>query len=226
MGILENEQDRAHRRQPRQLRQQCLQRFHPLKLGIQIDPAVPVLQLQTEKRGYEWCGSRGVLRTLSQQALKFVELLVGRISRCKSGRTSELLCRGVQRAVGVVGRALIADTKMGPVGNLVYNRLCDTRLPDSRLAAQQDHLSLAVFCLAPSLQEERELLVAADNRLYPLRSFRVVPALQCSCPVDPKRLHLTVETLESLLAHIRILEQVAREIAGGLRDDQRIGVRE
>ena len=153
-GIFQNEQHGALRRQRRQLRPQRLQRFHPLQLGIQIDWAVPVLKLQSAKRGYEWRGLQGILRALSQQALELVELLVGRVSGRKSDARSELLGRRVQWAIGVVGRALIADTKMELLGDLVYKGLGDTRFPDSRLAAQQGHLTFAVSCLSPALQQE------------------------------------------------------------------------
>ena len=39
-----------------------------------------------------------------------------------------------------------------------------TRLADPRLAGQQDDLPLAVFDLLPSAQQQRDLLLAADQR--------------------------------------------------------------
>ena len=112
MGVLENEQHRLSCRQANQLEQQRLESLRPLALGLQPDLAVAVLERQAEKRGDERRGLPGVLGALAQQRLQLVELLVGGISRDKTGGSPELLYRGVERAVGVVGRTLVAEPKI------------------------------------------------------------------------------------------------------------------
>ena len=99
--------------------------------------------------------------------------------------------------------------------------LHQARLADSRLAGQQHHLAFAFFGLLPAAQQERDLLLAADQ----WGETRGVPCLETalgppfsSDPPDCERLG---EALKSPGSEVIQLEQGADKLSRDLADDHR-----
>jgi hypothetical protein len=90
-----------------------------------------------------------LFRAPCEEDLELVEFRFGRIVAVEVGGALKLLDYWMQRAAGVVGRAL--EEKPG---------IHQTRLANPRLAGQQDYFSLALFGLPPSAQQQGSLLLA------------------------------------------------------------------
>ena len=76
----------------------------------------------------------------------------------------QLLDHRVERAVDVIGRALVAERDVRLPAESLAQRPDEPRLADPGLADEQDHLALAGLRLLPALEQQRQLLLAADQR--------------------------------------------------------------
>jgi hypothetical protein len=110
---------------------------------------------------------------------------------------------------------------MGLAGHGLDHGLGDPRLADPRLAGEKDQLPLATLGLAPALEQQRQLLIAADDRRHPARPARGEPALERPfAQHQVSRLRLA-HALEGLRLEGAQREQVADELAGEFADDHR-----
>ena len=91
-------------------------------------------------------------------------LRVGAVVAHESRRPFELRDEGVERAVGVIGGAEIAQLRMRPGGDLLCKRRQQARLADAGLAAEQHDLALSRCCAMPPFEQEGELCLPADQR--------------------------------------------------------------
>src|SRR5262245_17196134 len=98
----------------------------------------------------------------------------------------------------------------------------EPRLANPRLACKQHHLALAVARLPPAAQQQRDLLLQADERRKPLAVQRLEPAfgppLAFDSP-DGKRLG---EAFQALRSEVGQLEQAADQSARRVADHYRV----
>ena len=86
----------------------------------------------------------------------------------ESSGTLHLADDGVQRAVGVLWRAEIAQSRMRLRSNAFQHCSRQSRLADTRLARDQHHLAVAGLCLQPAPHQQFEFFVSPDKLGQPL----------------------------------------------------------
>src|SRR5918911_353673 len=120
---------------------------------------------------------------------------------------SDLLEDGPERAVDVVRRALVADGGVGLVPERVPDGPAEAGLADPRLADQQDALPLAGRGLPPAVEQQRQFLVAADQRQRRARLVRRESVLDRAFAPHRKGLYRRADALERARPEIRQVEQ-------------------
>ena len=83
-------------------------------------------------------------------------------------------------------------------------------MPDARLTGQQDDLALAVLGLLPAAQQQRDLLVAADQRRQARRLPRLEAPFGLTLACDPPGGERLGEALEPPGPEVVELEQRRR----------------
>ncbi len=118
----------------------------------------------------------------------------------------------------MVGRALEADADMRLGPHCVEQGARDPRLADAGLADQQHALALAALGLAPALQQQRQLLVAADHR----QESSTTPGLEAAAggtfAQHRERRHRHRQAFQRLRRQRRQLERTADQLPRGLGD--------
>src|SRR6185369_9452823 len=82
----------------------------------------------------------------------------------------------MEGAVLVVRRAAALDPYVRRRGELVAERLHESRFPHTGLTAHDDRLAVTLDHLLPAVEHERDLLLAADER----RPRRVLASAPCA----------------------------------------------
>ena len=124
-----------------------------------------------------------------------------------------------------MGRALNAKGAMRLVGDALGERVHQARLPDARLARDQNDLTLARLGAFPPAREDLHLLVAADQCGQMFAVDRLEAALRAAPAVDGPGADRTGEPLEVERAEIRGFEQAAGERVRRRADDDRVRCR-
>ena len=113
-----------------------------------------------------------------------------------AGGVLELLDHRLEPAVAVIRQALIAHHAVALSGELLLKRQDDARLADPGLAGQHDHVALALGRPTPALDQQRALLLAADQRAEAgVQGCEAVHRAQAAHPADPHRLGEALELL-------------------------------
>ena len=100
----------------------------------------------------------------------------GRFAADETGATPDLSDHRIERVVDMVRRALIAQHQMRLVADALAQRGQNARFADAGLSRHQRDLTLALGGLAPAVDQQRDLLFAADKRRHRLRARRFEPA--------------------------------------------------
>src|SRR6516162_2662010 len=87
-----------------------------------------------------------------------------RILVANARRAFEVAQHRVERAVGMVGRALQTDLGMGLASNAGQHGLAEARFAEPRLAGQQKQLALSGNAHRPTVEHECQFGVTADER--------------------------------------------------------------
>src|SRR5271165_7567579 len=82
----------------------------------------------------------------------------------------------IERVVDVMRRALIAHRQVRLAADPLAQRRQNARLADARLAREQNDLAFALARLAPTLPQQRHLMLAADEGRQALRARRLEAA--------------------------------------------------
>jgi hypothetical protein len=98
---------RGHRAQPREQR---VKRLLLLSLGTQLQGRIARARRYRKQRSEQRHRFAVMGPELRQQLLELVEPLLGRVAAREFRRMLELLYEGMQRAVGVIGGALIHES--------------------------------------------------------------------------------------------------------------------
>ena len=125
----------------------------------------------------------------------------------------------MEGGVGVVGCALETDRDVRLDGHRFDQRLGEPRLADPRLTGEQDQLALAAPGLMPALEQQRELLVAPDDRgeLAPLP--RGEAAFQHPLAEDREGAGRFPNALQGQRRHGPQQEQVAEKLPRRVADE-------
>jgi hypothetical protein len=102
----------------------------------------------------------------------------------------------------------------------------EPRFADPGLAGQQHDLPLAVLRLRPAAQEQRNLLLAADQGRQSGGMARLKPALRLALARDPPHGQRFGKTLEALRPEVVELEQAADQPPCRLADHDGAGYRQ
>ena len=163
---------------------------------------------------------------LPHKRLQPIELRVRRVVGVEPDRPSEVLDRRVQGRIGVVGRALVADTPVRLEGHRLDERLGEPGLANSGLTGQQDHLALARLGLAPALEQQRQLGVAADQGQRRWAALRLETAEGESLAQDPKGAHRPGQAAQQSCPEVLNVEGSAKQRTRVLRHDHRSRLRD
>jgi hypothetical protein len=104
------------------------------------------------------------------------------------------------------------------VGQALDQAAGQTRFANPSLAREQHQLTFPVLGPRPALQQDAQLMLAADQRREPLAVQRLEAAFGTTLPFDPPSGEGFVEALEALGAEIGELEQPAHQPSGRLAD--------
>ena len=155
---------------------------------------------------------------------ELVELRRRAVVALQPGGPLELVDHDLQRAVAIVGQALVAERPVALAGEPFLECQDDPRLADAGLAGEDRDLALAVVArLLPALAQERDLLLAADHRRQAGGAQRLEPA-DAARRDHAGQLDRTGEALELVLAQLLAVEQAADQTAGPGADDDAAGL--
>ena len=133
----------------------------------------------------------------------------------------ELGNEGMERARLMVRRAEIAQPRVRLARRLLQHRLRQTRFADAGFADQHHHPALAGLGLLPAALQQRQFLVAADERGQVSPVQRLEAALGGALAHHPRGRHRRAQALELDGAQIRVLEQTAGQPPRARRDHHR-----
>jgi hypothetical protein len=124
----------------------------------------------------------------------------------------------------MVRRAEIAQPYVRFAGDLRQYRLRQTRFADAGFAAQHHHPARAGLGLLPAAPQQRQLLVAADQRGRVMPAQRLEAALGAAAAHHPRRHHRRVQALQLDRTKVRVLEETAGQPPCARRDHHGIGL--
>ena len=169
-------------------------------------------------------GLAHVLGRQRQHGLELVELALGRVLPPQPRRPLEQADYRVERGVGVVGRAELAERGVRLAAQVLAQGAHQTGLADAGLAREQDHLALALPCPPPAVEQERELVLAANQRGEPGRVQGLEAALGGTLAQHGERAHRPGEALQAHRSEVAVGEQVAKQAARSFGDDDGAGL--
>src|SRR5215472_14255644 len=160
-----------------------------------------------------------------QYGFEPVEPSLRRVLKGEAGGAPQRDDKGVQDAVAVIGRALIAQRRVRLARNLGGELSHEPRLADAGLAREQDDLAGAGPGLAQAVAQYRTLRRAADELGEPAAS-RLEAALCCGDTFDREGLDRLGKALQRLPAEVAQPEQIADQAASGASEDDLPGFRQ
>ena len=173
--VLEDAQHRLPAGEAGHLLDQDVDRRLPLPLRRRGERRVAPLRRDGQERRDQRGGLARPVRPSRQQGLELVQLGGRRVVPPEAGGPLQVLDRRVERGVDVVGRALVVQPHVRLALEALAEGAGDAGLADPGLAREQHHLALAVAGLLPTVEQERHLLLAPDQRRQAGRA-RLEPA--------------------------------------------------
>ena len=129
----------------------------------------------------------------------------------------------MQRAVGVVGRALITQARVRLAGDVLGESCRKAGFADSRLARDQHDLPLALPGEALAFHQKFDLVVAADEIGQTGGADRLEAALGSRDALDRPCRDRLGNTLDLVSAELTQMKQIPKQPARGGGDDDRPG---
>src|SRR6516162_11637092 len=127
-------------------------------------------------------------------------------------------------AIVVVRRTLVTQTRMRLASDALGERLCKARLADPRLAREQHNLPFAFPGEALALQQEIDLVLAANEIGQTRCADRLEAALGSRHALDRPRCDRLGNTLDLVPTEVAQTEQIAEQPTRGGSDDDRPGL--
>ena len=221
MRVLEDHQHRTLARQRLHLRNERLQRSLPALRRGQIERGIAAIVRQRQHFGEQ----RGVLdrgRGLREHRIELVELRLRRIVVRQSGGAFHLADDRIERAVGVLRRAEIAQPGVRFAGEAFEQRRREPRFADAGLAGEQHHLAFAALRLRPAPQQQFEFFFPPDEGGQAARVQRLEAAFRRTRPQRRPGPRRPGDALEVLRPEVLKLEQIAEQLARALGDDDHV----
>jgi len=159
-----------------------------------------------------------------QYGFELVELRLGRVGGGEAGGTPQLNDKGVQDAVAVIGRALIAQPRVRLALDLGSELSGEPRLADAGLARGHDNLAGAGPGLAQAVAQYRTLRRPSDEVGDPA-ARRLEAAFGYGDVLDREGLDRLRKALCYLPAEIAQPEYIADQAARGAGEDDLPGLR-
>ena len=119
----------------------------------------------------------------------------------------------------MVGRALQADKLVRLTMQALDQSFQQAGFSDPRLAAHKHHLALAALGQLPAIEEDADFAVAADELREGLAARRIEATFHVAFARDAEHRHTVLKALELVGTEIFVLESMARQAAGIVRDD-------
>ena len=226
MRVLEHHQHRASRRQPLELGEERPEGAGLLLLRRQGRQREAALGRQREELGEEGGDLGHVGDRAGEQRLELGELGRVVVGAGEARRPRELLDDRVERAVRVVRGAMVAEADPVLGAQPLAQGEDDPRLADAGLAREQHDLALAGPGEPPAVEEQRQLLVAADERGRAGAVERLEPAFRRPLAGHAEAAHGRGKALDLGRAEVGELEEGAEQPPRRLGDDNRAGLGE
>ena len=192
--------------------------------GRQRQRAVAAGPVEARERRHQRCCLADIVGGPGEQRLEPVQPALDAVVRGEARGMGELLDHRVERRVGVVGRALVAQQEVRLAGHRLDQSFGDPRLADPGLAGEQDHLPFAGLGLPPALDQQGQFLIAADDRRHAARLPGGEAALERALAEHDEGGGRFLDPLERLRAERAQHEQVAEQPAGRFGDHDRAGL--
>ena len=206
MGIFQDEQHGALLREAAKEVHERQYGTLLLLSGSEVECCVAAVEGQRQECREQGCHMINDRGRLSESLFQFVELDLGGIVRPKPCCALELGDHGIERAIRMMGRALVLNTRMGLVDDLLPQRLDDPRLADPGLTGQEDDLAFAASRLDPALHQQADLAFATKKTGRTLRLPGLEAAFGRVFANDPPRRNWIDHSLEKLRAKILEIE--------------------
>ncbi len=142
VSILGRHEHRLLGREALELGEQRLERLRLLLFRCKLGRRVAVACRDRQMLRDQWDRRFRVRHGQAKQCLQLGQLHLGRIVVLEAGGPTQLVQHREQRAVGVVGRAVIAQRQAFLAAEPLAQGDRDARLADARLARQQHYLAL------------------------------------------------------------------------------------
>ena len=153
-----------------------------------------------------------------EEAAQLAPPILRRVLPREPGGLLQLGDHRMQRALGVIGRAVVVQPRARLAAQPRLQRVGQPRLADARLALDQHHAARAVAGLAPAAQQQVQLLLAPDQSGEAFRPQRLEAAAALAFRQHPPRPHPFGAALERLQAEVLAGEQAA-DLPPGRRVD-------
>ena len=219
MRVLEQHQHRLLLRQALHLVEQRRKRLAALLRGREVERRIAGSGRDRQHRGDQ---RRDLVHAVGRKAEHFLELFelrLGRLLRRDARRALELLHEGIERAVAMIGRALVAQPHVRRLRDLLGEPGRKPRLADARLARDQHDLALAAPGAALARDEIGALGLAPDEAGEPGGMRRLEAALARRHAERRESLDRLGEALDRVPAQLLQPEPVADQAPGRRRDN-------
>src|SRR6266481_4530896 len=177
MRVLKREQDRLLAGETLELIEQCRQRPAALLRGAERQRWVALAERDRQQRSKKRRYSLDLRCAHGEDRFQLVEALLGGLVCLEPRRSLQLGDERTKRAVGVVGRALVTQARVRLAGDALGESRRKAGLADPRLARDQHDLPFALPGQPLALQQEIELVLAADEIGQTRRAHRLEAAL-------------------------------------------------
>ncbi len=159
---------------------------------------------------------------MRQQRIELVELRLRGVVVRQSGGTLHLADDRIERAVGVLRRAEIAQARVRLAGEAFQKRGREPRFADAGLAGEQHHLAFAGLCLGPAPQQQFEFFFPSDEGGQAGRVHRLEAAFHRTRPQRRPGPRRPGDALEVLWPEVLKLEEIAEKLSRAVGDDDHV----
>ena len=209
--------------EPGQLLDQNLEGALLLALRAEVGRAIAFIRRDAQQRPEQGRRLVQLLGALCEQRLELGEPVCGFVMGGEARRPLELRDDRVERAVGVIGGAKMADCDVRLVRQLLAKGVQQPRLANARFARDQDDLAISVLGPVPALQQHSQLVVTSDQRRQALSVEGLEAAVGGALALDPEGRDRLCEALDLGWTEVGQLEQRAHQPPGRLADDDGAG---
>jgi hypothetical protein len=225
MDVLEQHQHRLLPGEALHLIQQGSKRLAALLRGREAERGIARTQRDREHRSDQRGDLVHPVGREAQHLLEFIELAVRRLLRRDGRGALELPHERMKRAVAMIGRALIAQSRMRRIRDLLGEPGGKARFADARLTGDQHDLTLSRPGAALPFLQIGALGFTPDKRGEPGRVRRLEPAVALGYTERRPGLDRLGEPLDLMPSEIAQAKAVAEQPSRRRRQNHAAGLR-